>query len=316
MADAYRDVHVIINPASGKDEPILNVINRVLQQYDTPWKAHVTHAAGDATTLTKTAIDNGADLIICYGGDGTLMEIINGMIDCDVPLAVLPGGTGNSVARGLGLPESLADALEVAVTSRTFRRLDLGRIEDRYFVLRAYTGIDQEQVASREMKDKYGLLAYPVSAFQFLRDAPEADYSVRIDGEEIAERATLCYIDNMGSMSGVRPFELFKPPRSDQADSSEQADRAMTVEPWDGLLDVFLIGAAGNELVAVTSYLLDIGDAQRHVSYLQGKHIRIEASPPQPVWIDGEIYGETPITIEVAPAVVKIVLPPDSDPAP
>lgn len=75
-----KNVHVIINPASGKDEPILNPINDVFGQYDIPWEGHITHHPGDATRLTMEALEAGADLIASYGGDGTLMEVINGMV--------------------------------------------------------------------------------------------------------------------------------------------------------------------------------------------------------------------------------------------
>ena len=73
MAPPYKKIHVIINPASGKDEPILNVINRVFRQYDVDWDLSITHASGDATRFAREAVQAGVDLVASYGGDGTLL---------------------------------------------------------------------------------------------------------------------------------------------------------------------------------------------------------------------------------------------------
>ena len=93
-----RTVHVIINPASGNNEPMLNIINDVFAEYDIKWEALITHGPGDATELARRAADDGCDLVACYGGDGTLMEVVNGLIGTGMTLGVLPGGTGNTVA--------------------------------------------------------------------------------------------------------------------------------------------------------------------------------------------------------------------------
>lgn len=312
MTASCENAHFVINPASGKDEPILNVINSVLHEHGVAWEAHITHAAGDATRLTRRALDEGADLIVSYGGDGTLMEVINGMIGSEVPLGILPGGTGNAVAIELGVPEKLRDAVEVAITSDSYRRLDLGLIGDRYFVLRVFTGITENQIASRELKDKYGLLAYPISALRFVQNSTEALYTVTVDGKQVACKAMLAYVDNIGSIGGVRPLDLLEPMRQDVLAITGRKTYKADVDPWDGLLDVILISTEANEMVALASYLLNVGEARKHVTYWQGKQIRIEAEPAQTVWIDGEIYGETPVDIEAVPAAVRVILPPDS----
>lgn len=309
MATHYENVHVIINPASGQNEPILNVIDEVMHEHEVPWQAQVTQEPGDATTMTKEAVAQGADLVVCYGGDGTLMEVINGLIDVDVPVGILPGGTGNAVAIELNIPAELRQAVEVAVTSDNLRRMDLGRVDDRYFIMRVFTGIGEDQVATREMKDKYGLLAYPISAFKFLEGMEEVDYRLEIDGKSVTAKAVLCYVDNVGSIGGMRSSEVIEPITADIRAITGRESAKADVDPWDGLLDVILLSSEANKIMAMASYLLNIGQNEQHVDCWQVKRVRIDADPPQPVRLDGETFGETPVEIEVVPSAVTVVLP-------
>ena len=90
MKTPYNHIHIIINPAAGKDEAILNTLNRVFKKYDQEWSISITYQSGDATRFAKEAINKGADLVAGYGGDGTQMEVANGLIGSDVPLAIFP----------------------------------------------------------------------------------------------------------------------------------------------------------------------------------------------------------------------------------
>jgi diacylglycerol kinase family enzyme len=107
MSSTYKRVQIIINPAAGKDNTILNTINAVFSGSDIEWDARITHKFGDATRLTKEAVANGADLVAGYGGDGTQLEVANGLVGSAVPMAILPGGTGNAMAFELNVPRDL-----------------------------------------------------------------------------------------------------------------------------------------------------------------------------------------------------------------
>ena len=138
MADApYPRVHVVINPASGKDEPILNTLNDVFREHGVDWDVSVTHKYGDASEQARAAIADGVDLVAGYGGDGTQHEIANAVVRAarhggrQVMMGVLPGGTGNGFARELGVPGKLRDAVVLLCTSRNTRAIDVGRLVDR-----------------------------------------------------------------------------------------------------------------------------------------------------------------------------------------
>jgi diacylglycerol kinase family enzyme len=92
-ASPYKNIHVIINPASGKNEPVLNVLNEVFHQYDDiDWSISVTKKFGDATEQAREAAQKGADLVAGYGGDGTQHEIANGILGTSASWGCYPAG--------------------------------------------------------------------------------------------------------------------------------------------------------------------------------------------------------------------------------
>ena len=106
-----KKLHVIANPASGRRIPLLQMLNDTLRPHGINWDLSVTHKPGDGAQATKRALEDGADMIACFGGDGTVMEVTDGLMGTDVPLLVLSGGTGNLVASELGVPRDVEKAL-------------------------------------------------------------------------------------------------------------------------------------------------------------------------------------------------------------
>ena len=288
----YARIHVVINPASGKKEPILSVLNSVFGHYGVEWDVSITHKYGDATEFARRAAESGDfDLVAGYGGDGTQMEVANGLMGSGIPMAILPGGTGNAMAFELKVPRDLRLAAQLIVESGNRRTIDLARIGDRVFMLRMYTGKQAEDAASREMKDKYGNLAYVSEGLKVLRNLPEAHYYAAIDGEKFEGKAMICYIFNAGASGGVALPGI--------------AD----VDVSDGLLDLFVISKEVKPVRAVSHHVFMVGDSEAGVYHWQGREITIEADPPQSVWIDGEAYGQTPVTVQVIPQALQMVVP-------
>ena len=176
--------------------------------------------------MAAEAAASGVDLVAAYGGDGTQMEVANGLLGTGVPQAILPGGTGNAMAHDLGVSLELREATELIVNSDKRRAIDLGKIGDQVFMLRAYAGLSADDAASREEKDKLGQLAYVQSALNFLRYVPEAHYKATVDGEVIEGEALIVFILNAGSIGGVMGMEL---PKVGDVDIS------------DGYLDLYAI---------------------------------------------------------------------------
>ena len=291
MPSIYKRVQVIINPAAGKDKPILNTLNAAFSGSDIDWNIKITHKFGDAARLAKEAAADGVDLVAGYGGDGTQLEVANGLFGTGVPMAILPGGTGNAMAFELNIPRELRQAADLIANSENRRAIDLASLGDRVFMLRAYTGVQAEERASRDMKDKYGNFAYVAEGLKFAKNPPEANYKATVDGQVIEEKGLLCYIFNAGATGGVALPGI--------------AD----VDPSDGLLDLYLITPKVRPIRAVSHYVLKVGNFQAGIYHWQGREISLEADPAQNVWIDGEEYGKTPVTAKVLPKAIEVVVP-------
>jgi YegS/Rv2252/BmrU family lipid kinase len=296
MTLPYPKVHVVINPAAGQNEPILNVLNYVFHPAGVDWDISLTHKSGDATRLAAEAAASGVDLVAAYGGDGTQMEVANGLLGTGVPQAILPGGTGNAMAHDLGISLKLQEAANLIVTSPKRRAIDLAKIGDQVFMLRAYAGLSAEDAASREQKDRLGQLAYVQAAFKFVREVPEAYYRATVDGEVIQGEALVCFILNAGSIGGVMGISL---PTIGNVDIS------------DGYLDLYAITREMKPLRALSKHIFRHEETEDDIGvyHWRGKEITLESNPRQDVWIDGEFGGKTPFTVNAMPEALEIVIP-------
>jgi diacylglycerol kinase (ATP) len=285
----YKTVHVIINPASGKNEPILNAINSVFSKHDIDWNVSVTKKFGDATKMAKKVAKSGVDLVSGYGGDGTQHEIINGVYGTGVTVGILPGGTGNGFAAGLGLPDTLTESLELIATSDSVAKVDIVEVGKKFFLSRLYTGIEPDEQTSREMKDKYGVFAYAISGFQRRKTRKPIEYELTIDGKKVEVVGEKVYVVNSASTGVKIPIGHSL--------------------PTDGILDVFLLDEKLSSKVAVAERTLDLKGKLAGHNYWSGKKISIKSTPDQAVWADGEYIGRTPIEMKVIHKAVDVVAP-------
>jgi YegS/Rv2252/BmrU family lipid kinase len=289
-----KKVHVVINPASGQPQPILNQINDVFYPAGVQWSVSITLQSGDATRFAKQAIAEGVDVVCSYGGDGTVMEVAQAVQGGDVPMAILPGGTANLMSVELGVPKDLTKAAQIVVDPNSVvRQVDMGQVGDGTFMLRVGMGYEGEKVkmADREMKDKWGILAYSIAGLKALETAPMANYHLTIDGEEHEVAGKACDIYNAGNI-GVEGMSAGK-----------------SINVSDGLMDVFIVRDASlKSLSAVGDSLLGKEPDQKAVKHWQFREIQIECDPPQIVQVDGEVWDPTPaITVKVLPGMLPVL---------
>jgi diacylglycerol kinase (ATP) len=291
-----KKVHVIINPAAGQDRPVLGIINKAFQEVGAKWSVDVTNKPGDAIRLTKQAVAAGADCVAVHGGDGTVMEVANGLLGTNVPMAILPGGTANVMSVELGIPSDVGQAAALIndTDHSMIRSVDVGQIGDRHFMLRVGMGWEAQMVdgADKEIKARAGTLAYLISGLQALRDPQIARYQLTIDGKEIEVEGMTCMIANSGNVGtpGIRV--------------------AQNVDVSDGLLDVIVIRKADlGSLISVVASVVAGNENAEPLQHWQGRNIKVVADPPQTVQADGEILGQTPVDISVIPNALKIIVP-------
>ena len=288
----FKRVHVIANPASGKDQPILKTLNNVFHPVGIDWDIYVTKVGGDARRLAAEAVQAGADAVAVYGGDGTVAEVAAGLFNSQMPLVILPGGTTNATARSMGIPIELAEAAKViADPDAHVRVMDMLQVGDSYFFGVVAMGIPGEVavMADREAKDRLGNLAYALSAIRATVRAPNSDYAITLDGQEFHSHGVICIILNQSA--GLMHV---KPP----------------VDGADGLLDVAVFR---DENVATVSKaaanVILRNENVVPVEHWQGREVTVVSQPAQAVQADGEVLPAGSVTVRVLHAAVRFVVP-------
>ena len=295
-----KKIHIVINPASGQPRPILNQINDVFYPLDIQWEVSITRKSGDATRFAQQAIADGADVIAAYGGDGTVMEVSQAVQGGEIPMAILPGGTANLMSLELDIPKNLTQAAQIMVDpDSVIRRIDMGQSGGRRFMLRVGMGFDAEKVklADRDLKDRWGILAYSIAGLKALTTVPMAHYRITVDGVTYETDGKNCLIDNAGNlgMPGISASPL--------------------TSVNDGLLDVTVVRDNSlSSLIAVSDQMRGIEPNPDALKHWQGREIHIESDPPQGIQGDGEVWGFTPITVKVLPAVLPVMTLPSDHP--
>lgn len=288
----FSRVHVVVNPASGKDQPILKTLNNVFHAAGIDWDIYATKAGGDARRLAKEALQARADAVAVYGGDGTVAEVAAGLFGSDMPLVLLPGGTTNATARSLGVPVELAEAAKLlADPNAQVRVMDMLQVGESYFFGVVAMGIPGEVavMADRGAKDRLGNLAYAWSAVKATVRAPNSNYTITLDGREFHSHGVICIILNQSA--GLMHM---KPP----------------VDGADGLLDVAIFRdenlrtvakAAGNVLLRNENLV--------PVEHWQGREVTVVSQPAQAIQADGEVLPAGRVTVKVLPSAVRFVVP-------
>lgn len=289
-----KKIHIIINPASGQPQPILNQINAVFYPAGVQWDVSLTQKSGDATRYARQAIADGAEIVGAYGGDGTVMEVAQAVQGGDIPMAILPGGTANLMSVELGIPKDLTEAAQIMVDpDSVVRRVDMGQVGEQRFMLRVGIGFAGEKVklADRELKDKWGILAYSIAGLKALETTPVAHYRITVDGVVYETDGKTCLIDNAGNMGmqGVTPSK--------------------SINISDGLLDVIVVHNASVGSWIALGRSMHGREKQGAVKHWQGREIKIECDPPQTVQGDGEIWDPTPVSAKVLPGVLPVLVP-------
>jgi diacylglycerol kinase (ATP) len=294
VSDSIKTIQVIINPASGQDQPMLSVMNRAFKTANIDWDVKLTKAAGDAERFAREAAAAGVDAVAVYGGDGTVMEAASALNGTTVPLAIFPGGTANVMSIELGIPGNLDEAVAlVCGKARQTRLIDMGRVGGKsMFMLRLGIGFFAETTkgAERETKNKIGALAYTLSALQAIPKSQKSVYTITLDNSETVEvEGTAAFIANSSSL-GVPGLSLTK-----------------NVSVSDGLLDVIVLSDIS--IGTILSVAANAVGLVENLPHWQAKSITLRADPPQSIECDGEVIDDTPVSATVVPNAVHVIVP-------
>jgi YegS/Rv2252/BmrU family lipid kinase len=203
------DVAVIINPISGAHgrpeagRARAALAEAVLAAEGSAGPVAVTACPGHAAELAREAVGRGAGLVVAWGGDGTVNEVASVLAFGPASLGIVPAGSGNGLARDLGLPRRPAQALRVALRGRE-RRIDVGELGGRRFVNTAGIGLDVEVAArfNARARGRRGLLPYLLLTTRALWRYQPVAYTIEADGERLETRALLIACGNARQYGG------------------------------------------------------------------------------------------------------------------
>jgi diacylglycerol kinase (ATP) len=262
---------------------------------------------GDATRFAQKAVSLECDALLVSGGDGTVAQAVDGLVGTETALAVLPGGTGNVLARQLGLPipgslrpRAVTEALE-ALLAGSARRVDVGQITNlagvrRHFMCWCGLGFDAQvtlEVAQQpERKQRLGKMAFLVAGLLTLGAYRGHQVTLRVDGHRSRRRVIMLEANNI-QLYGVW---------------LKIAPRAVIDDGW---LDVYCFQGRGMLHTLMHGVRLLFGQHLQDpdVDFYRARRIEISSKRRLPVHGDGDVVCFTPATIRVLPRALRLLVP-------
>jgi len=257
------------------------------------------------TGQARTAVEQGADVVLACGGDGTVRSVAQALAGTGVAMGLVPMGTGNLLAKEVGVPSDTAAATRVALTGDD-RTIDVGRIrvdgdeDDRVFLVMAGTGLDAVVMENtgEALKARVGRLAYFISGFGAMF-GPQTRLTVAIDDEPpMRRRSRTVVVGNIGTLVGglvLMPAATFD----------------------DGRLDIVNVAPKG--LAGWVAVLLRVMNRRRRghrrIEHWQARSVVITTESPQAAQIDGDPIGEvSELRMRVDPGVLVVRIPAGPEP--
>ncbi len=297
-----RRAAIIYNPVArglARHQHLLQRTTALLGQQGIEAALVATAAPGTAGAQARREIDAGCDLIVAAGGDGTINEVIDGMVNTDVPLAIFPGGTANVLARELRLPIHIARAAS-QISSLKPCRIAVGSIQidgaaARSFVCMAGAGLDAEIVyrLNLDLKALAGKFAYYVGGFsQVFR--PLREFEVIVDGQPFeASFALVTRVRNYGGdLEIARGASLLRD-------------------------DFEVVLFRGTASVRYLAYLVGVATGKVHrmkgCTVLRGRSVTCSAPQHEHIYaqVDGELAGKLPMSASIVPNALTVLVPAD-----
>ncbi|MEX0821707.1 MAG: diacylglycerol kinase family protein [Rhodothermales bacterium] len=260
----------------------------------------ISEREGDAVEMAVEAAGEGFDVVVAGGGDGTVNEVVNGLLRCDdrPTLGVLPFGTGNDFARMLDIPMDDPGAALDLFAEGERRQMDAFRVRspavEAYGINAASGGFSGEigEAMTPEMKAVWGPLAYLIGAASMLPDLRDYDTYITLDDQTARQVTALnIVVANGRTVGGGKRVASF-------------------ANPEDGLLDVVVIrtGSAA-ELANVATRLVAGNLAESDlVDTFRASRVRVQSQPGMWFNVDGELVTNEPVEIEVLPGALQVVV--------
>lgn len=246
-----------------------------------------------APKAVKRALEEGAELILAWGGDGMVRRCINALGDTQVPLGIVPAGTSNLFATNLGIERDIGKAVQVALHGDR-RRLDVGCFNGERFAVMAGAGFDAAMIKGAEdLKDRFGRAAYVVGGAANL-DSASFEAKIKVDGTRWYKGPASCIlVGNIGSLFGG--IEVFADARPD-----------------DGLLDIGVLTSESPAQLVRAAARTAVGSAEKSpfVRITQGRSLRVKLDEETPYELDGGDRKEVrKFKVDIEPGAITLCVP-------
>jgi YegS/Rv2252/BmrU family lipid kinase len=288
----FTSAALIVNAKSRRGQALFERACKALSGLPYPVDAHAVENPDDLVETVRNALAKKPQLVILGGGDGTISGLVDLLVGQNVVLGVLPLGTANSFARTLGLPLDIEGAIE-AIRTGVPKRIDLGKIDGDYFANCAAMGISPQiaETVPHRLKKVLGRIGYlGWASWQFARFKP---FILTVDDGTEAKtmRVVEVRISNGPYHGGTWLVD------EASINSGEIVVQAVTGRYKRTLVKNWAASFFGHE--------------SRHQDTVtfSGKSLRIETKPSLPISIDGEVLAHTPVTAQVAPGVIEVMVP-------
>lgn len=283
----------IANPRAGSWRNKLRTLINDASGSEVDWELVHTRRRGDAVELAASAREDGYDRVVAAGGDGTVNEVARGLLRAPLPFGILPLGSGNALARSLGIPLRIAEALATLPNAKP-RAIDVGKVGDNVFLSTAGIGIDAEVCHRFNQSRRRGLGPYVYNSckavFGFRPGAVEIEFS----GKE---------------PESVRPFLLTI---ANTHQYGYGATIAPGASPADGVLDVCIVQNLTLLRALIHARRLFTGtiDLMPGVTITRTTQLTIRCAEVGRLQVDGEsVVGDVEMRVEVLPGALEVLLP-------
>lgn len=311
---AKKRMLIIVNPyATTVSDRLRNLVVYALQgRYEV--EAVSTEAQNHATEIGREVRDHGYDIVVAFGGDGTLNEVANGLAGTDVPVSMLPGGSTNVVCRTLGIPNDVVDATEhllALADDWAPRKIDLGKVDERYFVFSCGAGIDATVVkrvdAHPRLKSRMGPYYYTWAAVSaFARNYLVNPVRMRVDVNGTAAEGVTALAQNSD------PFTYFasRPIRVCEGIAIDDGTLSLGVLKRAAQRDMptLIPRLFSQKRPAVRHRQVDHFDDVLNATVTSVSEDKQGNTRPFPVQVDGDYIGdETAVELRAAPGALTII---------
>ncbi|MBS1272325.1 MAG: Diacylglycerol kinase [Candidatus Marinimicrobia bacterium] len=285
---------IVANPAAGNGKTLnaLDELQYYLNESHLKYELVFTHSPMEAAEIASNKSQQGSDVIVAFGGDGTINEVANGLVGGEAPLGIIPCGSGNDFSKSTGIPKDISAAVDI-LGNHAVKSIDVGKIEDRYFVNGMGIGFDAlVNYRATQMQMLKGKTSYVASIVSSLFQYQSIEMEVEFNGTVKTGKTYLVALGNGFSVGGgfrLTPDAVLDDACFDVCHVAEVKKRTI-IRHFSKLLD----GRVG---------------AVEQVTLSKSPDLTITSDEHLPIHIDGEVFrmDATEVNVKIVPSALPVI---------